>query len=60
MDFEWKSWEGWSSCSKTCGGEGKIKRIRNCTPPKFGGKECPSKTQTETKKCGTKDSCPGR
>ena len=58
ISYKWASWGQWSSCSKTCGGKGTIQRTRSCIPPKWGGNECPSDKQVDTKDCNT-DPCPG-
>ena len=58
ISYKWASWGQWSSCTKTCGGKGTVQRKRKCIPPKWGGNECPSNTQTQTKDCDT-DPCPG-
>ena len=58
ISYKWASWGQWSSCTKTCGGKGTVQRTRKCISPKWGGNECPSNTQTQTKDCDT-DPCPG-
>ena len=55
----WTGWNGWSSCTATCGG-GTKSRSRSCTNPKpvNGGKTC-SGSSTEKPTCNT-NGCPGK
>ena len=42
-NYELTEWGEWSECSTTtCGDKGIRRRTRSCTPPEFGGLECPS------------------
>ena len=58
-NYEWASWEAWSQCSITCGGQGTKIRNRACVPPSNGGFACPSSKETETATC-EELKCPGR
>ncbi|XP_013410229.1 uncharacterized protein LOC106173605 [Lingula anatina] len=53
----WTTWEGWQSCSQTCGSGTKL-RSRTCTnpAPAYNGKNC-SGNSSETIPCNLKD-CP--
>ena len=59
VDGRWAHWEGWSTCTVTCG-SGIQSRSRLCSDPepRFQGKTCHGKTIDE-RKCGT-GICPGR
>ena len=46
------SWSGWSGCTKKCGTGKQTRTRRVLYPPKFGGKQCP--TLTNTRVCNTK------
>ena len=48
----WSEWSRWSSCSKTCGGDGVSFRKRTCTrpAPQNGGRECQG-PGTESQSC---------
>ena len=55
----WSSWNGWTSCSKSCG-SGSQSRSRSCTKPspKYGGKSCQGIAR-QSQLCNKK-ACPGR
>ena len=50
-NFEWESWGDWSECVGSCGGVGTQTRHRECTPPSYGGYECPAATDSEVGEC---------
>lgn len=58
VDGRWSDWDGWSTCSATCGG-GIQNRSRTCTnpPPAYGGKDCLGANQ-ELQSCN-QNPCPG-
>ncbi|XP_067949915.1 coadhesin-like [Watersipora subatra] len=49
MDGMWTQWDNWSTCPVTCGGSGQS-RMRICTDPTAGGKDCPGSSQ-ESRPC---------
>uniref|UniRef100_A0A087Y443 SCO-spondin n=1 Tax=Poecilia formosa TaxID=48698 RepID=A0A087Y443_POEFO len=54
MDGQWLPWSSWSSCSRGCG-EVQV-RLRDCSPPRYGGRHCsqlpgPSNISMEIKPC---------
>eukprot|EP00927_Polykrikos_kofoidii_P015879 TRINITY_DN17114_c0_g1_i1.p1 TRINITY_DN17114_c0_g1~~TRINITY_DN17114_c0_g1_i1.p1 ORF type:complete len:1608 (+),score=202.77 TRINITY_DN17114_c0_g1_i1:84-4907(+) len=52
-DCKWGQWDGWSVCSKSCGG-GSAQRGRIVeVAPAAGGKACPAKNKTEVSSCNT-------
>ena len=57
VDGQWSEWDGWSVCSKTCGG-GQTTRTRKCNnpPPANGGVDCAGDSE-ETQNCNT-ETCP--
>ena len=57
VDGVWGEWEDWSDCTVTCG-EGTSKRIRECTGPEHGGKECEG-DPSEQRICNKEVPCPG-
>ena len=51
----WAAWNGWSRCTKACGG-GKKRRLRMCSNPKpqYGGKYCEG-SPFQDKECNTQE-----
>ncbi|XP_034312530.2 SCO-spondin isoform X1 [Magallana gigas] len=49
VDGSWKTWNGWESCSVTCGG-GIQNRTRECNLPLHGGETCIGHSE-ESRKC---------
>ncbi|XP_014875306.1 SCO-spondin [Poecilia latipinna] len=54
VDGQWLPWSSWSSCSRGCG-EVQV-RLRDCSPPRYGGRHCsqlpgPSNISMEIKPC---------
>ncbi|XP_013879264.1 SCO-spondin isoform X2 [Austrofundulus limnaeus] len=54
VDGQWLPWGKWSNCSGGCGGV--QVRLRECAPPRFGGRHCtqlsgPSNLSMEIKPC---------
>ncbi len=56
VDGVWKDWSTWHSCSVTCAG-GVQFRFRDCTPPLYGGLDCPG-SRNDSQACNTHN-CPG-
>ena len=59
VDGDWSPWSLWSSCSVSCGFEGRQKRFRTCdNPPPMGtGKKC-VREMSQTKPCMNTERCP--
>ena len=59
LNGSWGEWDGWSSCSRTCGSDGTQSRNRACNdpPPENDGDQCVGPS-TEVRPCG-RWSCPG-
>ena len=55
IDGQWESWGPWTSCSKSCvakdGEAGAKYRERQCTSPKYGGKDCDPAGSKESQQC---------
>ena len=60
IDGNWSDWLEWSSCSKTCGSNGKRTRRRVCDnpEPKFDGRACPGDA-TQSDSCAL-SACEGK
>jgi len=56
VDCEWGEWQGWSNCSKECGGGIQTNQRKVKQHAKFAGKAC-SGNGTEYKKCN-EQGCP--
>ena len=56
----WSEWTAWSSCSASCGINGREVRQRNCSnpAPSNGGKDCSGDAQEE-RACQQTPNCPG-
>ena len=55
-DGRWQQWLSWTPCSRACG-EGRRRRRRFCTWPRFGGRECEGRDR-EAETCNNGD-CAG-
>ena len=61
VDGLWSEWAAWSSCSASCGGNGREVRQRSCSnpAPSNGGKDCSGGAEEERACQQTPPDCPG-
>eukprot|EP00929_Paragymnodinium_shiwhaense_P022475 TRINITY_DN14355_c0_g1_i1.p1 TRINITY_DN14355_c0_g1~~TRINITY_DN14355_c0_g1_i1.p1 ORF type:complete len:1588 (-),score=276.87 TRINITY_DN14355_c0_g1_i1:155-4918(-) len=52
VDCQWRDWEEWSACSRSCGGGTKHRNRVVHQAPQHGGLECDAKDKTEAAACG--------
>ena len=59
VDCVWKSWDNWSSCSKTCGGGTKLRTRRVLIYEQNDGVTCPGES-LERQDCNTENCTLGK